>query len=381
VVLKVIPTLVESCPHPNKLHALLDDDEAPDVTVALDTDIVVGRDFAPWIGKGAFAASPAEMNPIPPDRWHALLERLGSSIPATRYFTHHAALSPPYYNSGVLFVRNDVRQALAAGRRETIDRVERVFADDPELAQYAFYTDQVALSAALARLDVEQLALSVQMNFPTHIPIDPVFHPHSCHPYLFHHHHRFDEQGRFLATGYDLPDQILRQISDALQVPIDVTRTERHAQAGFDNAEFWDNRYRTDFNRGSGLGSRGKYKDLKVQRIGRVVEEHRVRSVLDVGCGDLVVVGDMPLENYTGVDVSEEAVRKNRSRRPDWKFIAGNFFELQKSHDLKAELVMCLDVLMGRTTETPRLSTSSVRLIVMITGPEKEGYVGGRTTR
>jgi len=326
VVLKVVQTLVPSCPHANKLHALLDEEDEADMTVALDTDVVVARDFSQWLGKAAFAAKPADMNPISGDRWPKLLERLGAPLPPARYLTHHrAAPSPPYYNSGVLLVRKDVRRTLALGWRETIDRVSQVLPTEPDLAGHAFYTDQIALAAALARLDIEQLALPLDMNFPTHIQIDPVFHPHHCRPYLLHHHHRFDERGTLLGCGYDRPDEALKQISQALQVPIDVTRAEQHAQVEFDNAAFWDKRYRTDFDRGSGLGSRGRYKDLKIQWIRRVLDGRNIDSVLDVGCGDLVVVGDMDFKTYTGVDVSAEAVTRNQARRPDWKFIAGNF--------------------------------------------------------
>ena len=43
-------------------------------------------------------------------------------------------------------------------------------------------------------------------------------------------------------------------------------------------------------------------------------------SILDVGCGDLEVFAPLPATNYTGVDISEQALSIARLKRPEWSF-------------------------------------------------------------
>jgi len=113
----------------------------------------------------------------------------------------------------------------------------------------------------------------------------------------------------------------------------------------FDNQKFWNNRYQTDPLKGSGIGSRGKNKDFKQKIINNILKKYQPESILDVGCGDLEVIKELSIKKYTGVDISEIIIEKNTKLRPDWTFIHGNFVELQKVHQFKADLVLCFDVL------------------------------------
>lgn len=67
----------------------------------------------------------------------------------------------------------------------------------------------------------------------------------------------------------------------------------------------------------------------------------RPASVLDVGCGDGEATRGLHLEGYTGLDVSEEAIRLARLTRPEGAFHVGTIREWPG----KAELTICLDVL------------------------------------
>jgi hypothetical protein len=58
---------------------------------------------------------------------------------------------------------------------------------------------------------------------------------------------------------------------------------------GFDNAVFWDERYRTNLALGSGRGSRDKFLTVKRELVRDVIARLRPRSILDVGCGDIEV--------------------------------------------------------------------------------------------
>lgn len=118
------------------------------------------------------------------------------------------------------------------------------------------------------------------------------------------------------------------------------------AGLGFDNASFWDERYRTNIELGSGAGSRGEFLAYKRDLMQKVVDRLRPRSILDVGCGDLEVMRELAFDGaYTGIDVSPFVIERNRQIRPGWRFVAGDFVALAESEHLHADLVVCLDVL------------------------------------
>jgi hypothetical protein len=118
-----------------------------------------------------------------------------------------------------------------------------------------------------------------------------------------------------------------------------VAAANRQIRDGFDNALFWDFRYATHPERGSGLGSRGEH--LLAKRA--LLKQHGLEdfaSVLDVGCGDLHVLGGLDLKAYVGIDVSAAAVDKARAMKPDWEFAVQAGQEIAPR-----EAVVCLDVL------------------------------------
>jgi hypothetical protein len=120
---------------------------------------------------------------------------------------------------------------------------------------------------------------------------------------------------------------------------------DQHQAPEFDNRAFWNERYRNDPQRGSGLGSRGAPRALKESLIQRSIESTGAASILDVGCGDLASVAGLSSATYVGIDISEEVVRANQVKRPDWVFLCGDFVQLSRSHALRADLVLCFDVL------------------------------------
>lgn len=113
----------------------------------------------------------------------------------------------------------------------------------------------------------------------------------------------------------------------------------------FDNRSFWDNRYSTNSKLGSGIGSRGEYAFYKKTLLMNIIHGIDVKSVLDVGCGDLEIIKDLPLKDFTGIDISRTIIEKNRRLRPDWRFIEGDFLKLHESLELFGDLVICFDVL------------------------------------
>jgi len=112
-----------------------------------------------------------------------------------------------------------------------------------------------------------------------------------------------------------------------------------------DNRRFWNDRYQRLPELGSGPGSRAYAAWIKQRLIREVVAKHRIRSILDIGCGDLCWLQKDVIEGvaYCGCDISEVIVERNRARFPQLTFL---------HHDVAgtplpqtAELIVCFDVL------------------------------------
>jgi hypothetical protein len=123
-------------------------------------------------------------------------------------------------------------------------------------------------------------------------------------------------------------------------------RSAQHSPQGFDNQVFWEKRYTTDLELGSGAGSRGEFAEYKRELLRQVIEEFHPRSIVDVGCGDIEVTRDLPFSGeYIGIDLSPSIVARNRTLQPTWHFIADDFLEVVRRERLEADLVICFDVL------------------------------------
>lgn len=130
-----------------------------------------------------------------------------------------------------------------------------------------------------------------------------------------------------------------------------------------DNQAFWNERYASNPQLGSGLGSRGDSLALKRELLTRLVEEVRPATVLDVGCGDLQVGSVLPSSGYLGVDVAEVVVEANRRAFPERTFVAGDFLTLSLA---PADLVVALDVLIHQSE--PQQYQDFVGRLVQLTG-------------
>ena len=110
---------------------------------------------------------------------------------------------------------------------------------------------------------------------------------------------------------------------------------------------FWNNKYRTD-KIGSGRGSRGKFARKKKSIIQSIIDKQNIRSVLDLGCGDLFWIKDLNVKDYVGVDFSDVTLENNKKLRPDWKFYTFDFSK--REVPWKAELVLLIDILQHQPT-------------------------------
>ena len=89
------------------------------------------------------------------------------------------------------------------------------------------------------------------------------------------------------------------------------------------------------------IGSTGRFRDFKWKHIDLYINP--INEVVDVGCGNLTFwKGKLPVD-YTGIDFSENIIKKNSNGYPSGTFITRNAAELIIG--LHKEVVFCLDVL------------------------------------
>ena len=203
--------------------------------------------------------------------------------------------------------------------------------DRPELlGAYANHADQISLALALRELGVGVEHLPVEWNYPTHLSPDLL---PDIKPQNLHYHRNLTPHCKLTLTGVKEPDRAIEALNQHIA---------GFVASNFLNSVFWDFRYRSAPELGSGVGSRGKVLQAKQKWLGYALAEFADRPVLDVGCGDLEVTRSLALAKYVGADVSQQALALARAKRPDWTFI-----HLQDDAvDLPgADAVVCLDVL------------------------------------
>ena len=285
VVLKVING--ESCDTPDSLIPALLDPEETKFLVALAQEMMVKADFSEWIGDTPFAAQRAPRGRFGLEALKAAREAFGTTF--------------ALYDTRALFVRRDIARALGIEWTAALRDVGRVLVQEKSLSVAA--AESVALGIALSRLLIEIREL------PGDGPL------------------------------------VCAETEIASENAVDLVQPSRHFNSDFDNASFWNERYLANPGLGSGLGSRAASRALKTALIQHTLEREHSGSVLDIGCGDLASVAELPLADYTGIDIAETVIEANTVRRPSWKFLAGDFLKLRDQHRFRADLVLCFDVL------------------------------------
>jgi SAM-dependent methyltransferase len=145
-------------------------------------------------------------------------------------------------------------------------------------------------------------------------------------------------------------------------------------------AQYWSDRYAVGGN--SGSGSYGRLAKFKSDVINDFVAKHAVRTVVEFGCGDgaQLALGQYP--QYTGIDISSEAVALCRTRfhdDPSKQFFHASSPEADTSG---ADLAMSLDVIYHLVDEDiydrymSRLALASNKFICIYSSDEERpGHV------
>lgn len=206
------------------------------------------------------------------------------------------------------------------------------------LKNYHQHVDQVAMALALSQLGIKSQLLSAQNNFPAHLSMERIKQLNNDNIKVLHYHSNILPDGKIKNTG--IPE-IDRQISQGNHEIEAILRQE------FDNELFWSMRYELFPDLGSGIGSRGDLLALKQHLLTCSLDGFTNKQVVDVGCGDLEISKVFDFEEYTGYDLSAEALKIAKKCRPEWNFVHGSINDHPDEH---ADVVICLDVLIHQKT-------------------------------
>ncbi|MEL7409485.1 MAG: class I SAM-dependent methyltransferase, partial [Cyanobacteria bacterium J06558_2] len=186
------------------------------------------------------------------------------------------------------------------------------------------HVDQISFAMASHELSLSVEQINRQFNYPLHLEEEKTGYPR-----VIHYHRNISPTGMLEVTG-EQDSEFSLAVEDA----------NRLLGRCFNNQIFWSFRYQMYAELGSGVGSRGENLNYKRELLRKLGIETS-QSILDVGCGDLEVIKAFKLSNYTGVDISSQAIELARQKRPDLNFIL-----LENNLSIPAaDLVICLEVL------------------------------------
>ena len=203
------------------------------------------------------------------------------------------------------------------------------------LGDQHIHIDQIAFSMALSDSTFTFKPLETAYNTPTH---SKAFLPKIIEvlktdkPKVLHFHSSIDKIG------------LLRRV-DQKQIDASIDIVNGAIIRNFKNKLFWDFRYAYYPSLGSGIGSRGENLKAK-QKMLKLAGIEKAKSVLDVGCGDGEIISPFRINDYTGIDISLEALKLSKVKNPQGTFLDFSKKEMAKDSDL----VVCLDVLIHQDT-------------------------------
>ena len=110
--------------------------------------------------------------------------------------------------------------------------------------------------------------------------------------------------------------------------------------------DYWDKRYKMEGN--SGAGSYGLLAEFKAKVINRFIENNKIKTAVEFGCGDGNNLKMIHYPTYLGLDVATSSIEICKDMFKDDKtksFIQYTPKTFYNNGFFTAELVLCLDVL------------------------------------
>lgn len=196
--------------HCNKIR-MLEIDAEYDILIALDCDTAVTRDFSKEISHTSIRRCDSLIDPLNIHEWQYLYNYFNLTMPTDEKEVHA--------NSAVLFIpKKNVNQLRKAWIHYCYLITDLFFSNDTwnKIGQHKYYTDQFALSLALAdqKLNVDLLPA----EFNIHINGSYQEWAESIHPYILSYHHNVNSNGKLMTTGMTVPDQYINKVNKILKL-------------------------------------------------------------------------------------------------------------------------------------------------------------------
>ena len=125
---------------------------------------------------------------------------------------------------------------------------------------------------------------------------------------------------------------------------------------------------------GSGPGSLLENNYLLINWLQKFIRQNKIKSIVDVGCGDLQWVSAMlrslPEVSYIGIDGAQSLITQHTTNYPQHTFLCRDITEDELLIEGEYDLVICKDVLQHNLKNTQRVLdclekiNSSHRLII-----------------
>lgn len=313
-------------PHNNKAR-MLELDLGYNLYILLDHDTIVCDDFSKFLNNNTFQAKPVDWSGPKLEFWKKIFNVFNLKLPVERYTsTKDGKKIIPYFNSGVLLVPGSYRKNLYDA---WIYYIHELISIKEQLDNFTFFIDQIALTLALQKTNINITPLPIEMNFHIHRPVNKMFCPEKSQPYIIHYHSCIDKSGYLNSSKYPRVHKKIKKFNEILK------------EYEFNNKSFWDERYSNNSQLGSGIGSRGENLLYKRQLLNQMIDGLEIESILDIGCGDQFVTIELPDDKYIGVDLSSVVIEKNRKKNPNRTFVNADFLKTDFS---PVDMTICFDV-------------------------------------
>lgn len=215
VEVRLVTPVDPRCPHANKIRMLEQDDDV-DWILALDTDMLITGDLSADLQMPVLRLRVVDADPFTRRQWRRLYDHFQVARPDARLRTTCTGQkTPSYFNSGAVFVPRSLAQQLASTWQHFVGAVLASYDELGDIVEHSFYTDQLALALTLAASGLPLEPLPIEVNTPTHAPINRRWHPASVVPRLVHYHHNVDHAGLVLGSGYSGIDTQIDQANAA----------------------------------------------------------------------------------------------------------------------------------------------------------------------
>ena len=221
--IQFIEQLDPSYPYANKIQ-MLQIEEDYDVLVALDTDVLITRDFSDYIDKNKVSAKGVDTDCLGLENWKKLFNFFKLDMPLEKFQTCITNIETvPWFNSGVLFIpkkfiSNLYESWVKYNKKLLQDYYSLDFLSGDSLNDDSNFTfiDQYALALAIHDLKLPYAQLPLELNFPTHYLVHKSFQPEKISPLLVHYHHLVSKDGNIFHCKYEKTNALIDNINTKL---------------------------------------------------------------------------------------------------------------------------------------------------------------------